>query len=602
MYTNLNSDLNDEDFIIENDNDDLDESIQLICFKDNNSDNQKKELKKKLMKTKRQIIKIKKELHNKNEKSSLNTNNNSNTDKDDINININTKMNNSLDNQIEINDKININDINTFENNKNNNKINNENATIVNSRNNFIDNNLNEINHFSISSNPKFDSNESNRMITKLNKISINTKNNKKVSDNYHNKSDLDCILIKNNKNKYFGKEYKLHSINNNINIINNNYKNEKIINKLSIIKNKVNNEFTPQKRKAYTVYNSKKIKIKRCDTMNNKQIKNNIPAYRRSNFKVNNFYPSILNTTTYDSKKSKQSLKITNITSLESSFNKSFNSSDLKAKKLNKNKFINENKDCSLNKNIIQNNIDIFTFNKSTIQQSYINNSSIFKASINDSNIKYNNTKNQRLLKLISNNFINNDDNLNSRYKIEKDKKNRSQQQISYQKREQIEIDLSSININESLINKNFLESKINNKIILNYNNLHSINTSIILYDGFLYKIVEDKSKGFKIIERYFQIMKNCFKYYTTLQKALNNSDKPLVQFDIRHIKFLRIIKIEIFKQFKIKEKEIEFVLSIFLNQNDDFFIFAFNDKEIGNSFFNIINLLRNYYQDKSN
>ena len=176
------------------------------------------------------------------------------------------------------------------------------------------------------------------------------------------------------------------------------------------------------------------------------------------------------------------------------------------------------------------------------------------------------------------------------------------NEQQTLYQKLKQIEIDLSPININVSLINKDLLESKINNKITLNYNNLHSIKTSIILYDGFLYKIVEDKSKDFKIIMRYFQIMKNCFKYYPTLEKCLKNNDKPLVQFDIRHIKTISIIKNEIFKQFKIKEKEIKFVISIFLNQNDDFFIFAFNDKEIGNSVFNIINLLRNYYQDKSN
>lgn len=609
MYTHLNSDLNDEDFIIDNDNDDLDESVQLIFFQDINSDNQKKELKKKLMKTKRQIMKIKKELHNNKEKSSINTDNKSNIHQDDLNIIaigkkniINTRMNNSLNNQVEINDKIIINDINSIENNKKNNKINKEKDIIINSRNNFIENNLNEINHNSISSNPKFNLNKSNRMNTKLNKISTNFQKKKKIYDNYHTESDLDHLLIKDNKNNYYGNDYKLHSSCNNLNIINKNNKNEKIINKLSIIKKKINNQFTPHKRKTYTVYDSKKIKMKRCETMNNKQIKNNIPAYRRSNFKVNNFYPSILNTTTYDSKKSKQAKRITNITSLESSFNKSFNISDLKANKLNKDKFINENKDCSLNKNNFQNNRDIFVFNKSNIQQSYINNSSIFKTSINDSNIKLNNIKNQRLFNLISNNFINNNVNLNNNNdKAEKVNKEKNGQQTLYQNREQIEIDLSPININESLINKDLLTSKLNNIITLNYNKLHNINTSIILYDGFLYKIVEDKNIGFKIIERYFKIMKNCFKYYPNLEKGINKSDKPLVQFDIRHIKYLSIVKNNILKQFKIKEKEIEFVLSIFLNQNDDFFVFAFNNKEIGNSVFNIINLLRNYYEDKS-
>jgi hypothetical protein len=32
MYTHLNSDLNDKDFTIHNDNDDLDESIKLVYF------------------------------------------------------------------------------------------------------------------------------------------------------------------------------------------------------------------------------------------------------------------------------------------------------------------------------------------------------------------------------------------------------------------------------------------------------------------------------------------------------------------------------------------------------------------------------------------
>ena len=605
MYTNINNNLNNEDFIIDNDNDDLDESIQLICLKDKNSDNQKKELKKKLIKAKRQIIKIKKELHNNKEKNSIN---NSNTDKDDINIidiknTINARIDNSPNNQIELNDKNIINNISNIENNKISKIINKENTTkIINSRNNFTESNLKGINHVSISSNPNSNTNESKRMTTKLNQISAEIQNNIKVNNNYHNESDLDRIFIKNNKNDYFEKDDTLHSSCNNLNIINKNNKNENTINKLSIEKKKLNSDFTPQKNKIYNVYDNKKIKIKRCDTMNNKQIKNNIPAYRRSNFKVNNFYPSILNTATYDSKKSKQTKKVTNIKSLESSFNKSFNTSDLKVKKLNKNKYINENKGCSLNKNNIQNNRDTFIFNKSTIQQSYINNSSILKNSINDSNIKFNNSKNQRLFYLISNNFINNNNLNNSNDKIEKENKNKHEQQKLYQNLKKIEINLSPNNINESLINKDLLESRINNTITLNYNKLHSINTSIILYDGFLFKIVEDKNKGFKIIERYFQIMKNCFKYYPNLEKSLKNSDKPLVQFDIRHIKFLSIIKNDIFKQFKIKEKEIEFVISIFLNQNNDFFVFAFNDKEIGNSVFNIINLLKNYYEDKSN
>jgi hypothetical protein len=127
-------------------------------------------------------------------------------------------------------------------------------------------------------------------------------------------------------------------------------------------------------------------------------------------------------------------------------------------------------------------------------------------------------------------------------------------------------------------------------------------LSTSQIIYDGFIYKVVESKENGYKLIERYFQLLKNCFRYYNNLENAVANKDKPLVQFDIRHIKEISIINNnnDIFKKYKIKEKQIEFVFCIFLYQNDDFFVFACNNKEIGNSIFTIINLLKNYYAKK--
>jgi hypothetical protein len=139
-----------------------------------------------------------------------------------------------------------------------------------------------------------------------------------------------------------------------------------------------------------------------------------------------------------------------------------------------------------------------------------------------------------------------------------------------------------------------------INDKIIINYNKIDNFKTSQILYDGNIYKIIENKNKGFKMVERYFQIKKNCFRYYNNIESAKIDSDKPLVQFDIRHIKNLNIVDNDIFKQLTIKEKNVEFTFCIFLNQNNDFFVFVINDEKFGNSIFNYLNLLKNYYEDK--
>ena len=40
--------------------------------------------------------------------------------------------------------------------------------------------------------------------------------------------------------------------------------------------------------------------------------------------------------------------------------------------------------------------------------------------------------------------------------------------------------------------------------------------------------------------------------------------------------------------------------VFCIYLNQNNDFFVFAVNNENFGKSVFNVLNLLKNYYEDK--
>ena len=53
--------------------------------------------------------------------------------------------------------------------------------------------------------------------------------------------------------------------------------------------------------------------------------------------------------------------------------------------------------------------------------------------------------------------------------------------------------------------------------------------------------------------------------------------------------------------KDIKIDKKDIEFVFCIYLYQNDDFFVFSVNNENYGNSVFKILNLLKNFYEDKN-
>ena len=231
--------------------------------------------------------------------------------------------------------------------------------------------------------------------------------------------------------------------------------------------------------------------------------------------------------------------------------------------------------------------------FSNYSLQQSYLNNSSIFNISssvLMNQNNKINKEKN--LYKIVSNNIIKN-------YNKKENKKDNDSLFYYHQYRDITEVDLPSKYNEQSLINNILLESNINDKIIFNYNKLNDLNTSIIIYDGIIYKVIDKKNIGFKLSKRYFQLTKNCFRYYYEIEFAKNNNE-PLVQFDIRHIKDLQIISHDFLNNIKINEKDIEFVFCIFLFQNDDFFVFAFNNENYGNSVFNILNLLKNYYEDK--
>ena len=150
-------------------------------------------------------------------------------------------------------------------------------------------------------------------------------------------------------------------------------------------------------------------------------------------------------------------------------------------------------------------------------------------------------------------------------------------------------------IYFNESFIFKKLIFEKEKNKFVnINYLILNKLNVNDVLYDGFFYKINVNKNKLFK---RYFQITKNCFKYYKNIFDFKNN-ENPLVQFEIIKISNLIIVDVNNFfnKQF-LNENNIKFIFQINLFNFDDVFLFGNEIEENGKNIFNILNFLINYY-----
>ena len=570
-----------------------------------------------------------------NKNNNKNNKNPKNINDEDIIINTDEEQ---TDKKKKLESKLNNNTKETKKNISNTIYINNSNVTISNRKDkeNENEDKLKELNNQEIKNEYNcFNTNEENLELDEiLNNVfhnNIKTSNTNSNNKNFLTESEID--------KDYFDQLYSEQSqcnININNNTTNNRNENdEKIINKLKEIKDKINNKNTKNNTKNNT--NNKK-KISKYNTeyhtlkvnymsksMNNKQIRKNIPTYRRYN-KTNN-YNFVFNSFTLDKnsgrfKKFNYNSYGTGSISLENSFNKSLCSSLLG--KSARETFYKGNHENNSKKSFLRKKNSMVGGTRETpgrfsTHQSYINNSSLFNmSSSNALNTQYNNNKEKRLYNIVSKNTIrNNDSKLRSKSNLnitkpdmttkmkntdsDKDNKSKNESQLFYhQYRDIIEVDLPIIYNNESFINNKLAESNINNKIILNYNKLNSLNTSIILYDGLLYKVIDKKNKGFKISKRYFQITKNCFRYYNDITNAKNDNEKALVQFDIRHIKDIQIINHDFLADIQIDEKNIEFVFCIYLYQNDDFFVFAVNNENYGNSVFNVINLLRNYYEDK--
>ena len=170
-----------------------------------------------------------------------------------------------------------------------------------------------------------------------------------------------------------------------------------------------------------------------------------------------------------------------------------------------------------------------------------------------------------------------------------------------SVQYQDKIELYFPKLEKNSLIYNE--LINRIGNKISISYEKLDNINNEQILYDGIIYKVVDNIDNNeieYKFLDRYFQISKNCFRYYNNINEAINEKDKPLVQFDIRHILNIEIFDNNFLGNFKINgNKNINILFCIYIKDNNDFFVFAHYNKYVGNNIINILQFLIRYYED---
>ena len=605
-YNNFSKALDDNDYdIIYNDDDeDYDESLEDInekikTFHSNKIKN--KILKEKISNTKKKIINLRKKL-NTGINNSSKIMNIKNKNKNEIIMNNKIIKPNKISNTIFINNSnitISNTDRNFHKENIISKKKDNSVLTEFNNYNNNLYNNETYIN-------PNFRSIEIEGLLQNVFQEKISLNNSSSI---FQNKTNKKLNKINNNfyyteSNYNFNTEKPKKEYNKDLSLshqeINRNKRpDDIIISKMEELKEQIKLKLkttnTPSNSRTINPINNKKTvrRIKKNEILDIRHLKHNIPSYRRSYSKSNNINTSQMNNLLENVEKNKnikdktypKSLLNSNTKKkqMKSNYNFSF-----KKREKNKAKDIGNSQD-EENKN-----------NKS----SQLNDSSLKNISNIEPLSETKRIKNKRLFNLITQNFINNEGTSNN--DINNDDINNIDEILSVKYRDAFEIDITSVNIKDSLIDKELIESNINNKIIVNFSKLKNISTSQILFDGIIYKVVDncsnDSEKKFKIMERYFQLKKNCFRYFNNIQLARYNQDKPLVQFDIRHIKDLKIIDNKIFDEYDLNGNKIEFAFSIFLNQNSDFFVFILDNKNFGNSLFGLINLLKNYYEDIKN
>ena len=142
--------------------------------------------------------------------------------------------------------------------------------------------------------------------------------------------------------------------------------------------------------------------------------------------------------------------------------------------------------------------------------------------------------------------------------------------------------------------INHNLLNISVNGIFKLNYNMLSNFSDKAILFDGNIYKVTKEENGISRLIFRYFQIKKKKFKFYKNIYSLLTINNKPLEEFDIKSMRNIEILDLNLLKN--KNEPKINFAFVINLIENINFFILATNDKNFGTNIINLLNLLKKY------
>ena len=142
--------------------------------------------------------------------------------------------------------------------------------------------------------------------------------------------------------------------------------------------------------------------------------------------------------------------------------------------------------------------------------------------------------------------------------------------------------------------INHNLLNISVNGIFKLNYNMLSNFSDKAILFDGNIYKVTKEENGVSRLIFRYFQITKKKFKFYKNIYSLLTINNKPLEEFDIKSMRNIEILDLNLLKN--KNEPKINFAFVINLIENINFFILATNDKNFGTNIINLLNLLKKY------
>ena len=367
----------------------------------------------------------------------------------------------------------------------------------------------------------------------------------------------------------------------------------DKIRNIYQVLYNKNNNE--PINEKINRKNNKKKI--------NKNDLYKNIPIYRReTDFHLRNKSYNIENNFNMNNDNNSYFSLFNNSTNLSINFiNKTnkCNKSERNCKKVTPFLFNNKiQKMSKLNNNVIK--------KKEVSFNQFLNYNNFNKKNYNNTNNRKNKTYIKKVKPVIYNsgsytNIFNNEKRLNyTNNDID------TNHLLSHEYRDLIEVNMPKL-VEETLININIINSIIGNKYIYSYKKIDNFMNDIILYDGILYKVIDnmdndiiDENNKYQLLERYFQITKNCFKYYNHINEAIHEKDKPLVQFDIRYIEKIEVIENNFLNNYKIDgEKDIKIIFCIYINQNNDFFIFAHNDRNFGKDVINILQFLQRYYED---